>query len=189
MISFSFLFFKKNTVLVGSPIFLLTENIKYFDNYYWVENSDDSHETIGHGKLCHADGSTWSSAEVTARYPEDGTIDLSNDFYIDTGWVASLNNAWNINGIYNVIDGVSYNIYTLNYDGVGHMDVYLYDSEEESVPTVPTFTGLSYTPPATSWKIYENAPEIIYADEIIYTMGTYSVNEIIYTMGVYKIIS
>ena len=178
MLTFSPLFLKGKSG-VGAfvpPIYNLTESIIFANNYYWVVNSANG-LTTGHGKLCKADGSTWSSAEVAARYtPEEGLLDLSSGYYIDTAWEPVESESWNISAIYNVIIGTSYSIYTIRYKGSNIADIYLYNSSEESFPVVPTYTDITFSAPAGVWKIYEEPPVgVLYPAEIEYTMGVFNI--------------
>jgi len=176
MITFSPLFIGRNMSggTIVPPIYNFTEDIIFYDSYYWVENSAQG-ITSGHGKLYKSGDISWSSADVTARYAMPGTIDLSpnGDYWINTGWIAPTDEEWSISGIYNVVMGVSYDGYTIRYKGDGTCDIYIWSSTKE-VPLVPTYSDIAYTPPVTNLIIYDEPPSVIFPTEIEYTMGVFN---------------
>lgn len=174
------LFLKTSGVVTefNPPEFKLTEPIMFYadgngDNYYWVENSAPGPHT-GNGKLCRDDGTSWSTAEASARYTKNGQIDLSGGYYIDTNWVAPVNIPWTMVGAYDVITSVSYSVYVLRYLGNNTCNIYLGDQDTDFSIATPTYVGVSYTPPVTQWKIYEEPPSVILLSNVTYAMDTFT---------------
>jgi len=157
-----------------APIYLLEEPLYEIAGYYWLVNSAEGATTKYYGKLCNASGGTWTTTEVAERYDTvNKTIDLSDGYYVDTGWTPPQYSEWSMSGIYDIVFDVSYEIYFIDYDGDGHADVYLGDSVNP-VPSTPTYANIPYTPPSETWKIYEEAPSIIFPTIITYTMGSFT---------------
>jgi len=151
----------------------MNEDLIKIGDYYYLENSASSGSEY-RGKLCNASGGAWTEAEVTARYSKNKKIDLSVDYYIDSGWIAPAGSDWAEYGAYN-IGSNSYDMFVLDYDKTAsELDIYLYSSSEETFPTTPTYSNVPYNPPTETWKIYEEPPAIIYISEIIYDMTTFN---------------
>jgi len=156
------------------PIYLLEEDLYEIGGYYWLVNSAVGATTKYYGKLCNASGGTWTTVEVAARYDKEAkTIDLSDEYYIDTGWIAPTVTTWAISGIYDIGDS-SYSMYSLAYSGSSTIDVYLCESGE-SFPVTPTYSAVPYTPSEETWKIHEEPPSVIYPTIIEYTMATFNI--------------
>jgi len=120
------------------------------------------------GKLLNDDDTAYNPS--SAQYPEDGTIDLSGGKKINTGWEAPSDETWSIGGIYDVVMGVSYKIYVIDYKGDNTCDIYLGDHETE---VTLSESGKSYTPPSGDWIFYELPPAIIdNIDPVITMLGS-----------------
>lgn len=163
------------------PIYLLTEPLGGALGQYWVENSSASGD-IFDGLLEHTgdsdpEGTPWSPINnLELYYPEDGTINLivqgNGTRQINTQWVAPADEEWVMSGIYNVVLGASYDMYAIHYNGDNTCDIYL---GSNTVPIALAYSGVSYTPPTGTWKIYNEPPSIITdMSEIIYNMDTFN---------------
>lgn len=125
----------------------------------YVFNSSSSGETYNAKCLNASDDSEWTPS--VSEYPQDGTIDLSGGTsgrYLDTGWEAPQNTEWTMSGIYNVVMGVSYDMYSIHYKGNQTCDIYLGSSTEDLVLSE---SDKDYTPPTGNWIIEEEPPAII----------------------------
>ena len=165
-----------DTGLLTPPIYNLTEILV---NPYTIENSSPS-GTLFNGILEYVGNSTYPEGTLwyptSAQYPQDGRIRLytAGQGYnrINTQWIAPSNSPWTLTGVYNVVKGVSFDMYALHYNGAGYLDLYLAD--QDNVFSEPaTFSGIPYTPPTETYKITDGAPSIVYATEIEYTMGSF----------------
>lgn len=135
--------------------YLLTQPLTLDTGYYYTENTGIDQNTDG--KLINlADGLAWTPTAL--EYPEDGTIDLSGGKAIDTQIIFSPSEKWTYPQVYNV-DGLgNYDVVALRYKGNGTADVWRAD-QGTSLSLSADDTGLSYTPPLTSYKVIE-FPEI-----------------------------
>jgi len=174
-----------DTELLDAPIYELTEPLGGALGQYWVENSSSS-GNIHDGLLEHKTsssptGTPWSPIVNPENYydPETSTIVLvvagDGTRQINTQWIAPATSTWSLIAIYNVDLGVSYDMYAIDYHGDNTCDVYLYSSGTGDFPTTPTYAGIAYTPPTAPWLIYETAPNVIFVDEIEYTMGIFNI--------------
>ena len=164
------------TVTLVAPVYEMNTAAIQSNLEYWLLNSASS-GSVYNGRLCNASGGAWSLTEVNARYDYTrSTIDLSDGYYIDTGWKPSVSEEWSISGIYNVIMGVSYDIYVIHYKGATNLsDIYVYSSTHGDFPVTPTYIDVPYIPDNTeTWKIHEEPPSIIDVQSIIYDMSTFN---------------
>jgi len=165
------------------PIYLKNSPAIETGGFYWLENTSAS-GAMFNGKLCNAISETWTLAELNSRYNyENRTVDLSDGYYIDTGWIPSSSSSWNIKDAYNIVYG-GYDMYTISYNGDSTADIYRGD-QDNPFPSTPQGDDVSYTPPTTSWKIYKEPPSIIFSSQIIYDMSTFNPGEYIDDSGLH----
>jgi len=158
------------------PVYSMTEELSVVSGVYYLHNSADS-GTIYDGKLCKPNGDPMTETEANARYnSSEGTIDLSDDYYVDTQWIESDTADWNITGNYDVISGSSFKSYNIDFDfSASTVDIRLIDQDDEEFPEDPTYADVAYTPNTSStWKITENAPDIIYPSKLTFEMDSYT---------------
>lgn len=127
-----------STLIIGStgtpsavtdepPTYELTETLEYDGSFYYVKNSASSGDKYD-GKLLNDLGATWTSGETSARYDAvNSTIDLSDDYYIDTGYTPPQNAEY-------------FMAFVDNYDGNGNYDMYAMDANEDNI-TVDIWYG------------------------------------------------
>ncbi len=139
------------------PVYLMTEAVNTWGGFYWLVNSAED-ATMYEGKLCNASGDTWTYEELSARYNQDGVIDLSDDYYIDTGWTPSPTREWTITAAYNVVMNETFDTYSMHYyyDGSNWVVDMWYGNQETELALLEQNTGLSYTIPSGTYKIVNN---------------------------------
>ncbi len=139
---------------LSPPIYQMSEDLILNEGFNFIE--DSSNETSNYdGKLTESDGTT-PYLPTVAEYPQDGTIDLSEEKILDTRYVPKVND-----GIYwlqHVDKGISYNIYALHIKANNLVDVYV---GNQDTPIVLTESDKPYTLPTESWKILETIPDIV----------------------------
>ena len=167
------------------PIYLMTEALETDGVYQYLLNSSSS-GSIYNGRLEHSslsndeiEGTPWWPSNpfyMDDPLPAPGWIDLNANGnatrQINTQWTPPDDSEWTISGIYNLVVGVSYDMYALHYNGVDAVDIYL-GSDTVPIPETPTYSNVPYTPPNEVWIIKATPPEIITPSGIIYEMDSF----------------
>jgi len=158
------------------PVYLMIEELSVVNGVYYLHNSAEA-GILYDGKLCKPNGDPMTETEANTRYnAEEGTIDLSDEYYVDTQWTESATTDWNKTGNYDVISGESFKAYNIDFDfSASTVDIRLIDQDDDEFPSTPTYADVAYTPNTSStWKITEDAPDIIYPSKLEYKMDSYT---------------
>ncbi len=164
------------------PAYLMTAAPTLENGFYRLPNSAVG-AVANKARLRKPDGSAMTLLEVTARYLQDSSLDLSGSYDADTEWVAPVDAQWNHSFVYNLNMGISCDFCVMDYfehdpegdPGVFTLDIYLAHrninaSLNVDLPLLPSYAAVPYTPSLESVKLEEEAPGVIYPDAIIYKM-------------------
>lgn len=133
-------------------------------------------EYVGDGT--EAEGTPWlpfDQAEIETRYIRNSTISLidldgKGSLRNNSQWTPPIDVEWTITGVYDVVIGSSYKIYSIHYKGNDLMDIYHGD---QNIPLAITHENIGFTPPQTAWLFKEGYPDVLTIDGIIYNMDSF----------------
>lgn len=116
---------------------------------------------VGDGtELAGADWLPLSQSDINARYLRDGTINLKaladgrGSCYIDSNYIPSPEDLWCLDGVYNVVMEVSYDLFEIEYHGDGTASIW-YGDQDNILTLAPEDANLIYIPPTESYKFYD----------------------------------
>ena len=132
--------------VLSEPNYELTEALLSDNGFKLIKDSKSSLDA----KLCNSNGTAYLPSST--QYPENATLDLSNDKYADTGYIVSPTKELMITTVYDVLMDFSFKMQVIHYKGNSKADVY--DGDQNTIPT-KTQSDVDWTTPAVGFKIKE----------------------------------
>jgi len=142
----------KKTILSYLVEYRLTSSLTTDGTFSYTENTGSSNVD---GKLILlSNGVAWNPISGGAEYPEDGTINLSGGYAIDTQVIFPSDLEWSLPLTYNIDGAGNYDLAIINYKGDGIANIWR-GNQSTYFTLSDDDTGLSYVPPLSSYKIEE----------------------------------